>query len=61
MDQLVALIKNGSIPKRDDWIRQILEWFVVNGFFIVRKPAKQISYRGVCFSVSPLFPYTYLL
>ncbi|SJL00256.1 uncharacterized protein ARMOST_03568 [Armillaria ostoyae] len=55
MDQLVALIKNGSIPKRDDWIRQILEWFVVNGFFIVRKPAKQISYRGTdCVLKPPL-------
>ncbi|KAK0483486.1 DNA polymerase phi-domain-containing protein [Armillaria novae-zelandiae] len=55
MDQLVALIKNSSIPKRDDWIRQILEWFVVNGFFIVQKPATQISYRGTdCILKPPL-------
>ncbi|KAK0197249.1 DNA polymerase phi-domain-containing protein [Armillaria mellea] len=55
MDQLVALMKNGSIPKRDDWIRQILEWFVVNGFFIVRKPATQISCRGMdCILKPPL-------
>ncbi|KAK0210612.1 DNA polymerase phi-domain-containing protein [Desarmillaria ectypa] len=55
MDQLVALIKNGSIPKRDDWIRQIFEWFVVNGFFIVRNPAKQNSYRGTdCVLKPPL-------
>ncbi|KAK0503113.1 DNA polymerase phi-domain-containing protein [Armillaria luteobubalina] len=55
MDQLVALIKNGSIPKQDDWIRQILEWFVVNGFFIVRKVATQTSYRGTdCILKPPL-------
>ncbi|KAK0459585.1 DNA polymerase phi-domain-containing protein [Desarmillaria tabescens] len=53
MDQLVALVKNGSIPRRDDWIRQILEWFVVNGFFIVRKPAKQNSYRGTDYVLKP--------
>ncbi|KAG7452647.1 uncharacterized protein BT62DRAFT_958631 [Guyanagaster necrorhizus] len=55
MDQLVALIRNGSMPKRDDWIRQILEWFVVHGFFIIRTPAKQSSFRGTeCVLEPPL-------
>jgi len=37
IDQLGALIRNGSIPKNDEWIQSILDWFIVNGFFSIKK------------------------
>ncbi|KAG2365801.1 hypothetical protein BDR07DRAFT_1398137 [Suillus spraguei] len=40
-DQFTALIRNGAIPKREDWIQLILNWFAVQGLYLVkRKSAK---------------------
>ncbi|KAN0076879.1 DNA polymerase phi domain containing protein [Tylopilus felleus] len=36
-DQFAALIRNGSIPKNDEWIQIVLDFYVVNGLFVVRK------------------------
>ncbi|KAF9053534.1 hypothetical protein BDZ89DRAFT_1056125 [Hymenopellis radicata] len=46
IDQLVALVRNGSILKDDHWLQTVLEWLLVNGLFIVRKPSKQKLHRG---------------
>lgn len=42
IDQLGVLIRNGKIPKEDDWILSILNWLVVNGLFIVKKKSAKI-------------------
>ncbi|CAE6439768.1 unnamed protein product, partial [Rhizoctonia solani] len=39
-DQLTALMRNGSIPKDDEWINSILELFILHGFFTVTKKNK---------------------
>ncbi|KAG2157394.1 DNA polymerase phi-domain-containing protein [Suillus clintonianus] len=40
-DQFAALVRNGAIPKREDWIQLILNWFAVQGLYVVkRKSAK---------------------
>lgn len=49
IDQLVALVRNGSILKDDLWLQTVLEWLIVNGLFVVRKPSKQKLHRGVSF------------
>jgi len=37
IDQLGALIRNGSTPKNDRWIQSILDWLIVNGLFAIKK------------------------
>ncbi|CAE6452304.1 unnamed protein product [Rhizoctonia solani] len=39
-DQLTALMRNGSIPKDDEWINSILELFILHGLFTVTKKNK---------------------
>ncbi|KAJ8597910.1 hypothetical protein M405DRAFT_2131 [Rhizopogon salebrosus TDB-379] len=36
-DQFVALVRNGAIPKREDWIQLVLNWFTVQGLYAVKK------------------------
>ncbi|KAH7910650.1 DNA polymerase phi-domain-containing protein [Hygrophoropsis aurantiaca] len=47
MEQFTALIRNGSIPKTDDWIQIVLDWYIVNGLFIVRKKSDKSPYLGL--------------
>lgn len=51
-DQLLALIKNPSVPKEDSWIASVLEFLMVNGLFIVTDSNPKSS----CQSVSRLVP-----
>ncbi|KAI9456638.1 DNA polymerase phi-domain-containing protein [Lactarius psammicola] len=37
VDQFAALIRNGAIPKDDEWVQQILDWLTVHGIFVVKK------------------------
>ncbi|KAF9452265.1 hypothetical protein P691DRAFT_661308 [Macrolepiota fuliginosa MF-IS2] len=37
IDQMFALIRNGTIPKNDEWVQSILDWLVVHGLFLVNK------------------------
>ncbi|KAG8691843.1 hypothetical protein FRC11_007809 [Ceratobasidium sp. 423] len=39
-EQLAALMRNGSIPKDDEWINSVLELFILHGFFTVTKKNK---------------------
>ncbi|KDN51531.1 hypothetical protein RSAG8_00076, partial [Rhizoctonia solani AG-8 WAC10335] len=39
-EQLAALMRNGSIPKDDEWVNSILELFILHGFFTVTKKNK---------------------
>ncbi|KAF5391416.1 hypothetical protein D9757_001957 [Collybiopsis confluens] len=47
IEQLAGLIRNGSIPKTDDWVGSVLEWLLVNGLFIVKKRAEGSRYVGM--------------
>ncbi|SRR6266404_8604098 len=37
VDQFAALIRNGAIPKNDEWIQQILDWLTLHGIFVIKK------------------------
>ncbi|CAE6432345.1 unnamed protein product [Rhizoctonia solani] len=39
-EQLAALMRNGSIPKDDIWIKSVLELFILHGLFTVTKKNK---------------------
>ncbi|KAJ4488037.1 DNA polymerase phi-domain-containing protein [Lentinula aciculospora] len=41
IDQLSALIRNGSIAKTGGWVESVLDWFVVNGLFVVKKKSEK--------------------
>jgi DNA polymerase phi len=47
IDQLGALIRNGTIPKSDQWIQAILDWLIVNGLFIIKRKSEKSPYRAV--------------
>lgn len=48
VDQLTALIRNGAIPKSDDWIQLVLDCLVVGGLFVVKRSSGKSRYRAVC-------------
>ncbi|WWC68679.1 uncharacterized protein I206_102613 [Kwoniella pini CBS 10737] len=41
LDQLLALSRNGSVPKDDEWITSVVEFLLVHGFFLIRKANKK--------------------
>ncbi|KAJ3845276.1 DNA polymerase phi-domain-containing protein [Lentinula raphanica] len=47
VDQLASLIRNGSISKTSDWVESVLDWFVVNGLFIVKKKSEKSHLIGL--------------
>lgn len=47
IDQLAALIRNGAIPKSDDWIQSILDWFVLHGIFVLEKKSTKSPIKAV--------------
>ena len=48
IDQLAALVRNGAIPKDDDWLQTILDWLTVQGMFIVKKKSDKSAFLAVC-------------
>ncbi|KAJ6630633.1 DNA polymerase phi-domain-containing protein [Mycena sp. CBHHK59/15] len=55
IDQLSALIRNGAVPKDDQWIMSILDWLTVNGLFIVKKKSEKSSFLGLHTIPNPPF------
>jgi len=47
IEQLAALIRNGTIPKSDDWVQAILDFFIVHGIFFLKKKSKKSSISAV--------------
>ena len=47
LDQLLALCRNGSIPKEDSWIASVLDFLLVHGFFVIRKVDKNSPISAV--------------
>jgi DNA polymerase phi len=46
-DQMVAVVKNGSIPKDDAWVSTVVEFFVVHGLFAIRSAIKKSAFSAV--------------
>ncbi|KAJ7694223.1 DNA polymerase phi-domain-containing protein [Mycena rosella] len=55
IDQLSALIRNGAVPKDDDWIMSILDWLVLNGLFVIKKKSEKSPFLGLHKIPSPPF------
>ncbi|KAJ7109235.1 DNA polymerase phi-domain-containing protein [Mycena epipterygia] len=55
IDQLSALIRNGAVPKEDDWIMSILNWLTLNGLFVVKKKSEKSPFLGLHRIPSPPF------
>ncbi|KAF7363316.1 hypothetical protein MSAN_00987000 [Mycena sanguinolenta] len=55
IDQLSALIRNGAIPKEDDWIMSVLNWLALNGLFVVKKKSEKSPFLGLHQVPSPPF------
>lgn len=47
-EQFAALLRNGSIPKDDQWVQIVLDFYVVNGLFVVRKKSEKSPVHSVC-------------
>ncbi|KAJ7083833.1 DNA polymerase phi-domain-containing protein [Mycena crocata] len=47
IDQLSALIRNGAVPKEDDWIMSILDWLTLNGLFVIKKKSEKSPFLGL--------------
>ena len=41
VNQLHALIRNGSVPKDDNWVIEVVDLLHTHGFFTIRKPNKK--------------------
>jgi DNA polymerase phi len=57
LDQMLALVRNGSVPKEDAWVGDVLDFVLVHGFFLVTKVNKKsacsaVSWAMVCFNSS---------
>jgi DNA polymerase phi len=52
IEQFTALVRNGAIPKSDEWVQLILDWFIVHGIFSVKKS----SQGSLIFAVRIPFP-----
>lgn len=47
IDQLAALVRNGAIPKSDDWVQSILDWLAVHGLFAVTRKSEKSPIAAV--------------
>ncbi|GMK55691.1 hypothetical protein CspeluHIS016_0207470 [Cutaneotrichosporon spelunceum] len=41
LDQMLALARNGAVPRADGWISRVLNTLLVHGFFLIRKADKR--------------------
>ncbi|PCH38454.1 hypothetical protein WOLCODRAFT_115513 [Wolfiporia cocos MD-104 SS10] len=55
IEQLAALIRNGAIPKSDEWVQSVLDWFTVHGLFIIKKKSEKSSIAALHSVPSPVF------
>lgn len=59
-DQFAALLRNGSIPKDDECIQIVLDFYIVNGLFVIRKKSERSPIHAVCLSLHVSLPYGYI-
>ncbi|KAG8748741.1 hypothetical protein FRC10_000132 [Ceratobasidium sp. 414] len=53
IEQLSALMRNGSIPKDNEWIVSILEFFILHGMFTVTKKNKASALSALHHIIKP--------
>lgn len=51
LDQMLALVRNGAVPKTDEWVSRVLDFLLVHGFFIIRKADKKSKIQAVSICV----------
>ena len=56
IEQFASLIRKGTIPRGDEWVQVILEWFIVHWIFTIKKKSHKSSISAVC--IPPPFPIT---
>lgn len=56
IEQFAALVRKGTIPRSDEWVQVILEWFVVHGTFTIKKKSQKSSISVIHSVPSP--PYS---
>ena len=47
IEQLASLIRNGAIPKDEQWIQTILDWFTVHCLFTIKKKTEKSPFLAV--------------
>ncbi|KAL1709805.1 DNA polymerase phi-domain-containing protein, partial [Schizophyllum commune] len=55
IEQLASLIRNGAIPKDEQWIQTILDWFTVHGLFTIKKKTEKSSFLALHTAPNPPF------
>ncbi|PPR04947.1 hypothetical protein CVT24_010405 [Panaeolus cyanescens] len=55
IDQLSTLIRNSKIPKEDQWVETILNWFIVHGLFSVKKKNTKSPFAALHSVPNPIF------
>ncbi|KAI0060788.1 hypothetical protein BV25DRAFT_1827328 [Artomyces pyxidatus] len=53
IEQFAALIRNGAIPKDDEWVQLILDWLTVHGLFVIKKKTEKSNFTAVHSIPSP--------
>ncbi|KAI6006406.1 DNA polymerase phi-domain-containing protein [Pisolithus marmoratus] len=54
-DQFAALIRNGSVPKSDEWIQVVLDWYAMDGLYSIRRKFGSSSIHALRALPSPPF------
>jgi hypothetical protein len=47
VDQLAAFVRNGAIPKDDQWVQTVLDWLALHGLFVIKKKAEKSKFVAV--------------
>ncbi|TFY61434.1 hypothetical protein EVG20_g7059 [Dentipellis fragilis] len=55
IDQFAGLVRNGAIPKDDEWIKLILDWLAVHGLFVIKKKTEKSPFVALHAAPSPPF------
>jgi DNA polymerase phi len=55
IEQLSALVRNGSVPKNDLWVVDVLDFFSLHGLFTVTKKSEKSSFSHVRTLAKPAF------
>ena len=59
ISQLALLIRNASIPKADAWVFLIIDWFTLNGLFVITRKNEKSDLIGV--NSNTFFEFTVLI
>lgn len=55
IDQMVALCRNASVPKDDEWVTSVVDFLAVHGFYTIRKASKKSNVSAVSYFLRVLW------